>query len=62
MDISTGRCPTKRVECDCHRVCARLYGQEVRRLKKVIEESSPENKEKAFDEWRRFVEKNLKKL
>lgn len=35
MDISTGRCPTKKVDCSCVKVCQKSYGQKVRELRQA---------------------------
>lgn len=66
MDISTGRCPNKKLDCDCNRVCAVLYGHEVRRLKeeaeKVIPGEHPLERETRHKQWTSFMRANAHKI
>ena len=61
LDISTGRCPTKKQDCDCSTFCAILYGQEARRLKQEADNASPSDKELKHKQWQRFTQKYIKR-
>jgi len=57
MDISTGRCPTKKIDCDCTKVCARLYGEQVRKLRRELLDCSPDEFVRKTKEFHLFVRK-----
>jgi hypothetical protein len=66
VDISTGRCPNKKQNCSCERVCAGLYGKEVRRLKSEIDnpdnDPSPKERELRIKVWQDFININAHKI
>jgi hypothetical protein len=62
MDISTGRCPTKKQGCNCKNVCAALYGQEVKRLRKEALSASSSQREAKYKAWQDFIKKYSHKV
>jgi hypothetical protein len=62
MDISTGRCPTRQQGCDCKKVCAALYGQEVKRLRKEALNASDDQREAKHKAWQDFMKKYSHKV
>lgn len=62
MDISTGRCPNRKQDCDCKKVCAVLYGKEVRRLRNEAVDASPDQREKKYKEWQRFMKEYANRI
>lgn len=63
IDVSTGRCPNKRQGCECKKVCAMLYGENVRKLRQAaIDEKDPKKKAEKQDEWNDFQKKYASKI
>lgn len=66
IDLNTNAYPSKLATltqpCECNEVCRAKYGVEVRRLRTIASGAGPENRVKAHDEWRAFMDEHMAKL